>query len=178
MRLFIIFLIGLGFAQCTNSNKYTIKKYHVGRLTPETTDKDIKNIYLNDSLVYPYKGNNKDLMNSTIYVYSRKGKHLLTINMYKKDSVFKVDNVQIYSRRYKTVKGLSINSTFKNIEENYDINKIETTFSSAIIFVNELNATITIDKKELGISANSNYKIVKEQIPNQAKFKYFTIWMN
>jgi len=117
-------------------------------------------------------------MNSTIYIYSTKGKHLLTINMYKKDSVFKVDNVQIYNRKFKTNKGLNINSTFKNIEDNYDINKIETTFSSAIIFVNDLNATITIDKKELGVPTNSKYKIVKEQIPDMAKFKYFTIWMN
>jgi len=46
MRLFIVFLVGLSFAQCTNSNKYTIKKHQVGRLTPVTTVNDIKNIFL------------------------------------------------------------------------------------------------------------------------------------
>jgi len=58
------------------------------------------------------------------------------------------------------------------------INKVETTLSSATLYIDELNATITIDKKELGINPFSVDKVKLEQIPEMAKIKSMTIWFD
>jgi hypothetical protein len=58
------------------------------------------------------------------------------------------------------------------------VNNVETTLTSATLFIDELNATISIDKKELGISKFSTEEILLNQIPDMAKIKYFTIWFN
>ena len=69
-------------------------------------------------------------------------------------------------------------STFKDINTNYVINKVETTLSSATLYIDELNATIAIDKEDLGISKFSRKEILVEQIPNVSNIKFFTIWFN
>ena len=46
------------------------------------------------------------------------------------------------------------------------------------LFLDELNATITIDKEELGIKDIITQKISLEQIPDLAKIKSFIVWFN
>ena len=48
----------------------------------------------------------------------------------------------------------------------------------ATLFIDELNATISIDKQELGLQAFSKQQVSKEQIPDLAKMKSFIIWFN
>ena len=62
-------------------------------------------------------------------------------------------------------------STFKDISSNYVINKVETTLSSATLYIDELNATIAIDKKDLGISSFSREEILIDQIPDVSNIK-------
>ena len=61
---------------------------------------------------------------------------------------------------------------------NYKINKIESTLLSATLFIDELNATIVIDKEELGLRDYAIQKISVEQIPDLAKMKSFIIWFH
>ncbi|MDJ0646624.1 MAG: hypothetical protein QNJ57_11635, partial [Flavobacteriaceae bacterium] len=81
-------------------------------------------------------------------------------------------------KRYETVKGLNLNSTFKDVIDNYTVNKVESTFSSAVLFVDELNVTIAIDKKDIGVREFGIQKVRIDQIPDQAKIKYFTLWFD
>ena len=69
-------------------------------------------------------------------------------------------------------------STFKDINEHYLINKVEATLTSATLFIDELDATISIDKKDLGLNIFSREEISIEQIPDNAKIKYLIIWFN
>ena len=84
--------------------------------------------------------------------------------------------VDVFDNQFKTEKELSLKSEFKDVNMNYMINKVETTLSSATLYIDELNATIAIDKSELGIDTFSVKKVKLEQIPEMAKIKSMTIW--
>ena len=93
------------------------------------------------------------------------------------DSVQKIVNIQIYDTRYLTEKGIGINSTFRDIKDNYSIKKIITTFNNIVILLKDNDMYFTIDKKELPANIRYNTKINVEavQIPDVAKIKYFMI---
>jgi len=185
----IIFLVAFTFIfiQCDNKNQFEVKKGTVGKVNKTTTIKDLTTIFKNDSIV-----SNKTLLNNSdsnkvfslnddeYDIYSTKsGKKLLEITAANQnDSLSKIKSVQIYDSNYVTDKGISLKSTFKDINENYLVNNIETTLSSATLFIDELNATISIDKKELGLSEFSREQVSLNRIPDMAKIKYFTIWFN
>ena len=78
----------------------------------------------------------------------------------------------------KPCQGISINSSFSEINVSNTIHKIERTFSSATLFLDNLNTTITIDNEELGLKEFSTQKVTKEQIPDLAKMKTFIVWFN
>ena len=50
--------------------------------------------------------------------------------------------------------------------------------SSIVVFVDEINASFTIDKKELpaNLRFDMELKIEKIQIPDKAKIKYFFVY--
>ncbi len=185
-RLFYFIIITLFFIQCTNTNKYEVKKGMVGNINKKTTIADLSNIFKNDSIVSnkPLTDTNDSQkifsLNDDEYdIYSKSGKKLLEITASKQnDSLSKIKSVGIYDSNYITDKGISLKSTFKDINENYLINNVETTLTSATLFIDELNATISIDKKDLGISKFSTEQVSLSQIPDMAKIKYFTIWFN
>ncbi len=111
-------------------------------------------------------------------VYDKKGKHLLTIiPIQQHDSLSKLKSVEIFSNRFKTKKGVSLYSPYKDIIASYPIS-ITNTLTSAHIDIDDLNATMAIDKKEIGINEFNREKINKNQIPSLAKTKHFTVWFN
>jgi hypothetical protein len=46
------------------------------------------------------------------------------------------------------------------------------------LFIDDLNATIAIDKEELGLKDFTTQKVTLEQIPDLAKMKAFIVWFN
>ncbi|MDX1830253.1 MAG: hypothetical protein R3342_11980 [Lutibacter sp.] len=185
-RIFYLFTILIFFVQCNNTNKYEVKKGMVGSINKNTTIADLSKIFKEDSIVsnktYLDTINSKkmfSLNDDEFDIYSKSGKKLLEITATtQNDSLSKIKSVGIYDPNYVTDKGISLKSTFKDINENYLVNNVETTLTSATLFIDELNATISIDKKELGISKFSTEEILLNQIPDMAKIKYFTIWFN
>ncbi|NLP58472.1 hypothetical protein HGB55_09780 [Lutibacter sp. B1] len=181
-----IFLVLVLFIQCAKDDQYLIEKGKVGYLNKETKVIELRKIFEKDSLVSYLSSDNpvKDeklfsIANDEYILYSKGGKKILEIeptNM--NDSLSKIKSIQIFDSNYKTDKGLSLLSTFKDINENYMVNKVETTLTSATLFIDELNATIAIDKKELGLNSFSREQVSIDQIPDIAKIKYFTIWFN
>jgi hypothetical protein len=61
---------------------------------------------------------------------------------------------------------------------NNKINRVETTLTSATLFLDDLNTTIAIDKEELGLRDFTTQKVTLEQIPDLAKMKSFIVWFN
>lgn len=181
-----ILLVSLLFVQCSKENRYLIEKGKVGFLSKETTVLELNTIFESDSIVSNLPSNNSSngeklfsVGDDEYEIFSVKGEKLLEISpVVHNDSLSKIKSIQIFDRNYKTDKGISLQSTFKDINENYLVNKVETTLTSATLFIDELNATISIDKKDLGISSFSRDEVSIDQIPDIAKIKYFTIWFN
>lgn len=163
---------------CTDEkpDPYLIEKNHIGLLTDSTRVSELQEIFSDESLVN--YSNEKFGKTADIDIYDRKGNKLLTLSPSKtSDSTATITNVQIFNENYKTAKDISTSSTFKDINEAYKISKINNLINSVVISVNEINASFTIDKKELPphLQYDSDAKIDKSQIPDSAKIKYFMI---
>lgn len=168
---------------CTNQKKYRIAKGSVGLIHDQTTISELDAIFKNDSIVkYLSEGALGDDYfqdNDQYLIYEKGGKHLLTIVPKEQlDATSTIKNVEIFDERYKTSSGLAINSKFADLKEQVKVNKIESTFTSVTLFIDELNATVTIANEELGLKNFSSQKIHIDQIPDLAKIKSLVIWFN
>ena len=166
--------------QCKKDNHFIIAKNKVGKLTSNTQIYELKKIFEKDSLVVHLgEGDFADASYDEYEVFSKKGNHLLTIIPKEQhDSTATIEYVRIFDKQFKTAKGLSLASSFKEVISNYEVSKVEDAINVAQISLDELNATLTIDKKELGIDDFASHKIVVEQIPDMAKIKTLTFWFD
>lgn len=162
---------------CTNEpDPFLVTKHSVGNLTDSTQVKDLDILFPNDSIVKFIGGDEFTGNINDIDIYEPSGKLLLVLTPNEAlDSTSTFKTVRIVDPRYKTAKGLSVNSAYKDLHENYKINKIQNTLSNVVLTVNELNAYLTIDKKELpsNMQFDMNLKIDPIQIPDNAKIKNF-----
>jgi hypothetical protein len=170
----IIFL--LICSSCSNTASDTlIAKNKLGMISPETTISELSIVLKSDSI--PQLEAITDFKTTTeIEVYNQSGELSLIIEPnYQNDSLITVDEIQILDSKYKTQKGLSIDSRFKTIYENYKIDNIQNSINSVILSIHELGAYIVIDKKHLPseLKFDSEVKIEANQIPNEAPIKYF-----
>ena len=94
------------------------------------------------------------------------------------DSTSTIKSIEIHDARFNTESGINITSNYSEINANNTIHKIERTFSSATLFLDDLNSTIAIDNEELGLKEFNTQKITKDQIPDLAKMKSFVVWFN
>ena len=179
----VIIACSLLVISCGDGGRFTIEKGKVGHLTPKTTIEELDEIFENDSIVKNLSegalGDNYFQDDDEYLVYEKGGKLKLTIVPKEQlDSTSTIKSIEIHDARFKTEKGLSLNSNFSEINTNNNINRIESTFSSASLFIDDLNATIAIDKEELGLKEFSTQKVTLEQIPDLAKMKSFIVWFN
>ena len=154
---------------------FQISKQHIGLLTDSTQVKDLEAIYSKDSLVN-YNGNQFTGLVNDIEVFEKGGKKLLTLSPRKlSDSTSFIQSVRIFDSRFKTDKNISTESTFKDIANNYKITRIDNLINTIVVSVNELNASFTIDKKELPANMRFDMDLTIEatHIPDDAKIKYF-----
>lgn len=158
---------------------FLIGKQNVGLLTDSTQVKDLELAFPNDSIVN-FKTDDEFSKNSSeIEIFEKGGKKLLVLETSQPmDSTSVIKSVQIMDPRYKTDKNITTLSTFKDINDNYKISKISNLLSSVVVFVNDINASFTIDKKELPaeLRFDMNLTIDKIQIPEKAKIKYFFLY--
>ena len=166
----------LGFClSCTEEDPtFLISKDKIGKLDKISLVRDLELIYEGDSLV-------KDTLSSRISqqrkikVYEKGGKHLLTLTP-TQDSIPTIENISIEDPRFETVNGIGLNSTFKDIQGQYEIKKIVTTINSVVIFPKGSPMYFTIDKSELPSSLRYSTKNIDAvQIPDEAKIKYLMI---
>ncbi|MDX1470161.1 MAG: hypothetical protein R3213_01580 [Flavobacteriaceae bacterium] len=182
MKKYIVYslMIGMLVWSCekdNNADPYLIGKQQIGMLTDSTQVGELKKIFPNDSVSFS-QTNNSFGNDSEIEIYSNEGKNILTLTPLRMgDSTSSISSVQIKDPSFKTAKNVSIQSTFKDINDNYKIAKINNLINSIVLSVPELNASFTIDKKELppNLRYDLNMKIEKSQIPDNARIKYFML---
>jgi len=178
-KIFLTGLVIFLFVKCAKErNPFLISNKAVGDLTIGMKIKQVDSIFAMDSIVRLSPRQNQSSSFGELEIYEKSGKKLLLIspeNNYDPDAL--IENFQFFDDRYKTVKGLNINSTFKDIKENYEIANIETTLSTVLIFLKDSDLFINIDKKELpeNFRYNPNLVIDVTNIPNEAKIKYFML---
>jgi hypothetical protein len=172
-------------ASCNSNSDFLIEKNRVGQLTNETEIQDLASLFSSDSLVAHLSegavGFGGAMMESEdeYLVYSKEGEHLLTVVAENAlDSTSLIDRVEIISKTYRTKNDVGIGSTFDQVNLNIQIDRVEKGLTSAILYVDELNATLVIDQKELGMNSLRPGKMLLERIPGDSKFRSFTLWFD
>lgn len=176
-----LFIFALCFTSCQSDedNPFLISNKQVGPIKKELRINQLDSIFPNDSIVTQTSGEQELRSTDEIKIFEKGGTPLLALEPIQEfDSTSTIGYIRIFDPRYKTKKGLNTESTFKDIIENYDISRIENTLNAAVVFIDEINAYITIDKKELPSSLryDTDTRIRANQIPDDAPIKYLMIY--
>jgi len=177
--LFIAVLASILFAQCTEEkDPFLIKNGEIGNLTRKSQIKQVDSIFELDSIVPLGTVKNSLGTQGEVEIYDKGGKKLLLLTPeIETDPESRISYIQVFDDRFKTEKGLSLSSTFADVEANYEIEGIQNAINVVVVFLKDSDIYITIDKKELpeNLRYNYNSKVEATQIPEDAKFKYFMI---
>ena len=178
-KIIAIVTVTLIFIQCKEEiNPFLISNDSVGALTRGMTIKEIDSIFAQDSIVKLYAQNEELPTQGEVEIYKKNGTKLVSISpVTNNDPDALISNFQFFDPSYKTDKGLNLSSTFKDIKANYKISNIETTISTVVIFLEDSDLFINIDKNELpeNFRYNPNLVIDVTNIPDEAKIKYFML---
>ncbi|GMN07520.1 hypothetical protein MTsPCn5_29090 [Croceitalea sp. MTPC5] len=163
-------------SSCTEKDTtFQITENSVGPLRRDTPVSRLEDMFSADSILKDTLSTKIGASTKKIQIFEKGGRPLLRLTP-NTDSIQTFENVQILDSRYTSEKGISLNSTFKDIQENYAIKKIVTTFNSIVVFPKESNLYFTIDKSELPSSLRyTTTKIEAVQIPDEAKIKYLML---
>lgn len=182
MKKFLILTLTISIFMSCHEDKvdkrFEVSSNQVGLINKETSIKQLDSIFSNDSIVKGQKGSQFLNTSNEISIYTKSGDKLLIMEAKESSNPdSKIESIQIIDSRYKTATGLSSDSYFKDIKDNYPVSKIESTLSSAVVFVDSINAYFTIDKEELPMiyRGNTNQKIEANNIPDSAKIKHFWV---
>jgi len=157
---------------CKKDTTFLITNNSVGKLHKTDLVKDLETVFETDSVVSNTFEDNKELRSNRIQIFEKGGTLLMTLTP-NQDSVQTVENIRIEDPRFASEKGVGLNSTFKNINDNYTIDKILTALNNIVITVKESEVYFTISKEELPANLRfSTAQIEAVQIPDEAKIKY------
>ena len=177
--LFIGALSALFFIQCSTKNDpFLIGQGTVGDLTKETQMRQIDSLFANDSIIKLSPVKDALGTQGEMEIYEKGGAKLLMLSPEdENDPNSVISNIQVFDNRYKTAKGLHKGSTFKDVKANYTISDIESTINAVVVFLEDSDIFITINKNQLpeNLRYNPNATIEASQIPDEATFKYFMI---
>ena len=178
-KIIALVSVTLLFIQCKEEiNPFLISNDSVGALTRGMTIKEIDSTFAQDSIVKLYAQNEELPTQGEVEIYEKNGTKLVSISpVTNNDPDALISNFQFFDPSYKTDKGLNLSSTFKDIKANYKISNIETTISTVVIFLEDNDLFINIDKNELpeNFRYNPNLVIDVTNIPDEAKIKYFML---
>ena len=176
----VIAAIGIIFTSCQKkTDPFLVTPTSVGELTNTSTVSELETIFANDSIVKHIAGDEFVGSSNNIEIFDKKGNQLLILEVEEEfDSTATFKSVRVVDPRFKTAKGFNAASTFKDLKDNYSVSKITNTLSVAMIDIDEINAYVAINKKELpeALLFDTKTKIEAVQIPDAAKIKYF--WLN
>lgn len=171
---FLLIVVLCGACQNNSQNeKFLITKNQIGNLTKDTQVRQLDSVFAQDSIVN--KNTVKRFSNGNeIVVYKENGNELLRLQPVKKfDSTSTIASVEVMDTIFKTKHGLGKGSKFKTLKANYKISRIENTLGAAVIFIDEINAYVAINKKDILKPTEMGTQIKTSQIKNDAKIKHF-----
>ena len=176
--LLLVLTAGIFGACEKEQDPFLISENSVGHLTKEIQIRQLDSVFARDSVVKQVNESEFFKTNNEIEIFDKKGQKMLLLEPVQAfDSTSTIGFIQVLDSRFKTAKGLNTQSTFKDIVENYNISRIENTLSAAVIFIDDLNIYVTIDKKQLpaDLRYDTQKRIQASQIPDEATIKYFMI---
>ena len=179
--IIIVLLCTVLFSSCSEDkapDPFSIQKQNIGLLTDSTQVRELDAIFSKDSVVRYIAGDEFAGSVNTIEVFEKGGKKLLDLSPREAlDSTSLISSVRIIDSRFKTEKNISALSTFKDLKEAYKISRIDNLINSVVVSVDAINASFTIDKKELPASLRFDMDMTIDaiQIPEKAKIKYFML---
>ena len=178
-NLFILCAGYLLLVSCEDKpDPYLISANSIGMLNKEVRISELQSIFEGDSIVNQVSEGEFFKSSNEIEIFDPSGtKKLLLEPVQAFDSTSTIGFIQVLDPRFQTAKGFGPGSTFKDIVENYKISRIENTLSAAVIFIDDMNIYVTVDKKELPaeLRYDTQAKIQASQIPNDARIKYFMV---
>ena len=176
--IYILVLLLIGISACKKERDpyFLITSDQAGLLQRNIPFEEVEKLYQNDSIVKDTLQLALGVGNGKFKVYERGGKHLLTITP-GNDSVQNIEHILIADPRFTTMEGIGLQSTFKDIKEKYEIDKILTSLNNVVVLIKDSDIYFTIDKQEL--PAHLRYTKTRDielvEIPDQAKLKYFML---
>ncbi len=177
--LLIAGIVSIAFVQCgKDSDPFLIKNGSIGKINKEVKMKQVDSIYAEDSIVKLNPVQGSEGTQGEIEIFDKDGNKLLLISPNNEnDPNSEITNIQVFDSRYKTEKGLTTASTFKDVKANYTIENIQTTINAVVVFLKDSDIYLTIDKKNLpeNLRYNMEAKIEASQIPDNAPIKYFMV---
>ena len=155
---------------------FLISSDQAGLIARNISLAEAEDLYENDSLVRDSVQLSIGLGNDKLKIYQSGGQHLMTLTP-KRDSIQSVEHVLIADPRLTTAEGIGLNSTFKDIKEKYEIEKIITSLNNIVVLLKDSNMYFTIDKGELPshLKFTKTRPIELVEIPDKARIKYFMI---
>lgn len=174
--LFTISLAATMLASCgQKEQKFQIKNDQIGPLHKGALIKQVDSIFAEDSITSNYKKAIEGYQ-SEVEVFDKEGKRLMVLSPDKNNNPDSpITHIQITDSRYETNKGIGVKSKYEDVKKHYTVSKVETTFSSIIVFLKDSPIYISIDKDELpeDIRYDLNLKVEPTQIPDNAAIKLF-----
>ncbi len=170
-------LLSIIAASCSTSSEFEITESSVGPLTKTTQIRDLKKVFANDSLVDATGTTDFKIPQGYVTVYEKGGKRLLELGPSSTESDATVNYIRVYDDRYTTSGGVTTTSTFKDIQDGYNIKRIDNLISTIVVIVEDSDEYFTIDKKHLPseLMFDTKSKVELNQIPDEAPIKYVQI---
>ena len=176
--LILILLFFIGFSACKEERDpyFLISSDQAGLLQRNISMEEAEKLYQNDSIVKDSLQLSVGVGNGKLKVYEKGGKHLLTLTP-GMDSLKHIEHVLIADPRFTTIEGIGLQSTFKDIKQQYEIDKIVTSLNNVVVLLKDSDVYFTIDKQELPahLRYTKTRAIELVEIPDQAKLKYFMV---
>lgn len=177
--LFLGALMALFFVQCgKDKDPFLIKPGAVGTLTSNTKMKQLDSIFAADSIVKTHSSPNALETQGEVEIYEKGGKKLLLLSPKNEtDPNSTITDIMIFDSRYKTEKGLTTSSTFKDFKDNHTVSHIERIINGVLVFFSDTDIYLNIDARYLPteIRNNPDASVEASQIDDQAVVKYFRI---
>ena len=177
-KLLITFSLVLVLACQSGEKQYLITSDAVGLITKQTPVNKLSNLYPKDSVHELNLDNRLADVNKKYVLYSKEGDKMLILEPDGVADTSKIAQVEIVSPKFKTKKGLSIESTYKQVYDNYDISSIQKTLVNVVINLKKEGIFLAVDNDHLpdDLKYDDEAVVKSTQIPDDAPIKYF--WVN
>ncbi len=180
-KIIILFCSTIILCSCQNSkNRFLWSKNQVGLLEKQHVVSQLDSVFADDYTIKYAIESGYGESSGIIEIYEKDGVLLLSLTPYTaNDPNSKIEYVQIHDARFKTEEGISIKSTFKEIDSTYKISSVDLLVTDAQIRVDDQSFYFTINQRDLpeSVSYDGSSVLDKNMIPDTATPEYvFVSW--